>query len=587
MTTQILWRDVCAMSKNLRKHLVEPLVPAEDILPLVQRIQPSFPQCPHPPSSSLHPLSDDPLVVVRSAKTSAPTGGLIVADVDHKKMFSAPQKIWLTDAGLLRQVVLYGSVGAGRTETLLSLTLNAISPRPKYESIQNPLRPRNVLHIDGKGNNSLYAKVLSGLSERGHAGDLRVLNLMNGDFFTHEMRHQGEKISHSLDLFDGFNEDMLSRWLSDMVPHHVLSLLSEQKALHAMMAVIARLAVAVAQQTGRRITLSLLAHLMTKEGALDHAQHLIGEHRHLARQWVGLNWDGSSDPERAVFLNAYHEQLTKPFQHLAHVFEDEHPEVSLCRLFNPSETPFYLLVLAPAMMIAPRECAMLGRAILTSWRLALERRLLIDGCDTLAVLDEFDQYLQSNDMQLLARQQNRGCGVVWGCSAPSAHWVSEKGSVFEQAGVDIGTHILMKQEIDAINNDVCEAYWSNHQKINPSIKMPSPKIVSSFDPGQSFVWSKDGSWNVHMNYVHIKTLRSSFIIHAKHLSKSHYSFSSMGMVDVDIERQTKVLSERLEQWRVEEKDKVPPLSWCQETVARMLGFANWHEAHARLGKKDA
>ena len=61
----------------------------------------------------------------------------------------------------------------------------------------------------------------------------------------------------------------------------------------------------------------------------------------------------------------------------------------------------------------------------------------------------------------------------------------------------------------------------------------------------------------------------------------------MGMVDVDIERQTKVLSERLEQWRVEEKDKVPPLSWCQETVARMLGFANWHEAHARLGKKDA
>ena len=87
-----------------------------------------------------------------------------------------------------------------------------------------------------------------------------------------------------------------------------------------------------------------------------------------------------------------------------------------------------------------------------------------------------------------------------------------------------------------------------------------------------------------MDYANVPHLKVSYLSHVKYLPAATYVFSSAGLAQVDLERQARVLRERLGVWGGREGVDAPALSWCQETVARMLGFSNWHEANEVLGK---
>lgn len=598
MTTQILWRDACAMSKSLRKHLgaralTTPLS-AEESLELVRLIQPNRLQShkPETPTRANHrPASATPTLVTRPPKGPPLPGGLFFGHVPKKGRLSKPQELWLTEEGLLRQTVLYGCTGAGRTETLLTLALNAADPRMRHGHSPAP-KPRSVLYMDGKGDVSVYAKTLSGLSERQSAGNLRVINLMTWPEAM-DQREKGQKVSHSLDLFEGFDEGMLGRWLVDMAPEALLTEPGDARLVREMMPTVARLVVAFAHQEKRRITPKVLAGLMNRVGAEDHAQNLEGEHGHLARQWFHQNWGAHAKPRRASLLKDYNELLTAPFAFLDHVFESPHPEVSLSRLHDPDATQSYVLVLAPAMEKAPETVAMLTRAIATSFRLGLEKRAPMEHCDTLAVFDEFEYCLEPADIKALVRLQNRGCGVVWASDGPNdvqKAWRRDEVDLFEWAGVEPGTHVMMHQCYSHRHGgghlDV--PYVRHQQRHWPAGSFPDQPIEEVFQAlreGEAFVWNGSSLWRTNMDYANVPQLRSYFLTHAQHLPPTDYAFSSTRLVTVNEERQTQVLQQRFSEWSKRGETPAPALSWCQETVARMLGFSNWHEANEVLGKR--
>ena len=144
MTTQILWRDACAMSKSLRKHLGArahntPLS-VEESLDLVQRLQPQRwqPQDPAPAAPAPARRGNTATVIAQPLKHRPLPGGLFLGRTPKKGWLSKPQELWLTEEGLLRQTVLYGCTGAGRTETLLTLALNAADPRKRHGTHRHP-----------------------------------------------------------------------------------------------------------------------------------------------------------------------------------------------------------------------------------------------------------------------------------------------------------------------------------------------------------------------------------------------------------------------------------------------------------------
>lgn len=575
------------MSKALRKQLsaraeLAPLSD-EESLALTQDLQPRRLQDSLLPSTPTHPsllATTGPTVVELPAQQRPPAGAVLLGTVGTKPKRAwrpSPKKLWLTEEGLLRQTLMVGNIGAGRTETLLTLGLNTTNT--PEQSPGTPVRERSVFFLNAYGDNSLYFKTLSGLSQQGRAGNLRVINLMTGG---RSSPIEGLKLSHSVDLFDGFDETMLGRWLVNMVPAQLLATPGRERLSQVLMPTVARLAVALAHQKQCRITVRLLAQLMSPDGVLEQVNNLKGEDGHLARQWHAHNWGPNAEDKRASFLKDYQGWLTVPFQDLDHVFESPQPEVSLAQLGgvgNGSPHQLYVLVLAPALERKLDQLRMLTRSLLTSLRLSLEQRTETAACDTVAIFDEFEHCFDDRDIVAMAGLQNRGCGVVWAAEQPRA---TQKKNVLETCAAKPATHVMMSQDFRAQYGGALQAEYLNWQRQQlPNLDLPTEKVFQALAPGQGFVWNAHQVWPMTMDYISPGRLRTSFITHCRTLPFGSYKRSSAGMARLDPERQTQVLKQRLAE---RSEDGVPSLAWCQETVARMLGFASWHEAHQKLAK---
>ncbi len=64
--------------------------------------------------------------------------------------------------------LIFGSTGSGKTEALIGIAYNAL------------LQASGFIYVDGKGDNSLYAKVFSMVRSMGREDDLLLINFMTG-----------------------------------------------------------------------------------------------------------------------------------------------------------------------------------------------------------------------------------------------------------------------------------------------------------------------------------------------------------------------------------------------------------------------
>jgi intracellular multiplication protein IcmO len=106
------------------------------------------------------------------------------------------EELWFSNDDMRTHVLIFGSTGSGKTEALLSLAYNAL------------VQASGFIYIDGKGDNSLYAKIFSLVRAMGRDDDLLLINFMTGA--RDVIGAQTNRLSNTMNPFANGSSGMLS-----------------------------------------------------------------------------------------------------------------------------------------------------------------------------------------------------------------------------------------------------------------------------------------------------------------------------------------------------------------------------------------
>ncbi len=142
------------------------------------------------PQRSLAPDYNDPLP--GSLKPRKARG---ICFFGNKKI--TDEELWFNNEDMRTHVLIFGSTGSGKTEALVSLAFNAL------------IQGSGFLYVDGKGDNSLFAKVFSMARSMGREDDLLLINFMTGA--RDIIGAQEKRLSNTMNPFCRGSSEMLSQ----------------------------------------------------------------------------------------------------------------------------------------------------------------------------------------------------------------------------------------------------------------------------------------------------------------------------------------------------------------------------------------
>lgn len=107
------------------------------------------------------------------------------------------EELWFANDDMRTHILIFGSTGAGKTEALVSLAYNAL------------VQASGFIYVDGKGDNSLYAKIFSMCRSMGREDDLLLINFMTGA--RDIIGPQEKRLSNTLNPFCQGSSSMLTQ----------------------------------------------------------------------------------------------------------------------------------------------------------------------------------------------------------------------------------------------------------------------------------------------------------------------------------------------------------------------------------------
>lgn len=107
------------------------------------------------------------------------------------------EELWFANDDLRTHALIFGSTGSGKTEALVSLAFNAL------------VQASGFIYVDGKGDNSLYAKIFSMVRSMGREDDLLLINFMTGA--RDVIGPQERRLSNTLNPFCQGSSSMLTQ----------------------------------------------------------------------------------------------------------------------------------------------------------------------------------------------------------------------------------------------------------------------------------------------------------------------------------------------------------------------------------------
>lgn len=113
------------------------------------------------------------------------------------------QELWFANEDMRTHALIFGSTGSGKTEALVSLAYNAL------------IQASGFIYVDGKGDNSLYAKVFSMVRSMGREDDLLLVNFMTGA--RDIIGPQEKRLSNTLNPFCQGSSSMLSNLVTSLM----------------------------------------------------------------------------------------------------------------------------------------------------------------------------------------------------------------------------------------------------------------------------------------------------------------------------------------------------------------------------------
>jgi len=113
------------------------------------------------------------------------------------------EELWFSNEDLRTHILIFGSTGSGKTEALVSLAYNSL------------LQGSGFIYIDGKGDNSLFAKIFSMCRAMGREDDLLLVNFMTGA--RDIIGPQATRLSNTMNPFASGSSSMLSQLAVSMM----------------------------------------------------------------------------------------------------------------------------------------------------------------------------------------------------------------------------------------------------------------------------------------------------------------------------------------------------------------------------------
>lgn len=107
------------------------------------------------------------------------------------------KELWFSNDDMRTHVLIFGSTGSGKTEALVSIAFNSLAQGSGF------------IYIDGKGDNSLYAKVFGMVRRMGRDDDLLLINFMTGA--RDVIGAQKTRLSNTMNPFANGSSSMLSQ----------------------------------------------------------------------------------------------------------------------------------------------------------------------------------------------------------------------------------------------------------------------------------------------------------------------------------------------------------------------------------------
>lgn len=113
------------------------------------------------------------------------------------------EELWFANEDMRTHALIFGSTGSGKTEALVSIAFNAL------------VQGSGFIYVDGKGDNSLYAKVFSMVRSMGREDDLLLINFMTGA--RDIVGPQETRLSNTLNPFCQGSSSMLTQLVVNLM----------------------------------------------------------------------------------------------------------------------------------------------------------------------------------------------------------------------------------------------------------------------------------------------------------------------------------------------------------------------------------
>lgn len=383
------------------------------------------------------------------------------------------EQLWFSNNDMRTHVLIFGSTGSGKTEALVSLAFNALA------------QGSGLIYVDGKGDNSLFAKIFSMVRSVGREDDLLLINFMTGA--SDIIGPQETVLSNTMNPFAAGSSSMLAELVTSLMDSGSTagsdSDMWKGRAISFIQALMRPLV--WLRDNGY---LLLEAGVIRRYFSLDVLEELLYD-----RKVIDQNNEVSIIPEMLPFevrdslenylatLPGY--QKSEKGKQSGKVFEQHgYITMQLTRIFgsladvyahiirtNLAEVDFHdvvlnrriLVVLLPALEKSPDELANLGKLIIASlkamlasglgsivegdYRDVIERKPTNSKTPFLCILDEYGYYAVKGFAVVPAQARSLGFSVIFaGQDLPAF----QKSGKEEAASICANTNIKICMKLE-------------------------------------------------------------------------------------------------------------------------------------------
>ncbi len=380
-------------------------------------------------------------------------------------------ELWFTNDDMRTHVLIFGATGSGKTEMLLGLAFNSL------------VQSSGFIFVDGKGDNSIYAKIFSMVRYMGREDDFLLVNFMTGA--RDIIGPQENRLSNTLNPFATGSSSMLSNLVTGLMDSSSQSSDGDMWKGRAIAFIEALMKVLVAMRDAGHILLD--ANTIRNYFTLERIEAMVVDKTFIRDGQFAINMDflpdlvmqplqnylftlpGYNKERKGKQVSQVFEQhgyitmqLTRQFSSLAdtygHILRTKLAEVDLKDVVLNRRI---LSVLLPALEKSPDELANLGKIIISSLRVVMSSGLgdavegtfekLIESKPTnapspyLCILDEYGYYAVKGFAVVPAQARSLGFSIVFaGQDLPAF----QKASKEEAASIGANTNIKICMKLE-------------------------------------------------------------------------------------------------------------------------------------------